>query len=208
MVATPAMPAGYRVVFSVSTAIAAIIWLGLSDLLFFHIKLYFYQLTTHQYILRRRAGETELVIAASALCHSKVSKIHQVEAAEMHAEAREDAFATLQVSSQLKRKKALKAVPSFKSSTVVPEPQHYQAALQQPLANGHSELPELLFTVQGAGESGGDTPGIAGTRPCRDGSVTALPSCEPRQSWQSDSCMTSSSVDVPRYSSHIQERFT
>ena len=179
-------------VFSVSTAIAAIIWLGISDLLVFHIKLYFYQLTTHQYILRRRAGETELAIAAAALCHGKVSNM-QFGAAEMHAKAQEDAFATLQVSSQLKWKKGLKAVPSFKSSTVVPEPQQDQAALQQTLANGHSKL---LFTVQGAGEYGGESLGFAETKPCRTGSVTALPSCEPRQSWQSDKCMTTSSVDV------------
>ena len=110
----------------------------------------------------------------------------------MHAKAQEDAFATLQVSSQPKLRNALKAVPSFKSSTVVPEPQRYQAALQQPLANGCSEL---LFTVQGAGEYG-EAPGLAETRLCRAASVTALPSCEPRQSWQSDNCMTTSSVDV------------
>lgn len=53
-------------------AFAAIAWCGLSDLLGFHIKLYFLQMSTHQYILRRRAGESKLQIAAG-ICQSKVA---------------------------------------------------------------------------------------------------------------------------------------
>lgn len=50
----------------VTSAVALVIWLGLTDLLFFHIKIHILGLTTHQYILRRRAGESKLQIASSA----------------------------------------------------------------------------------------------------------------------------------------------
>lgn len=52
-------------------ALAVVILYALSDLLGFHIKLYFLRLSTYQYILRRRAGESKLQIASSA-CQSKV----------------------------------------------------------------------------------------------------------------------------------------
>ena len=55
-----------------TSMIALVIWLGLTDLLCFHIKIHFLGLTTHQYILRRRAGESKMQIAAS-IWRSKVS---------------------------------------------------------------------------------------------------------------------------------------
>lgn len=165
---------GYRVIYFVTSLLAAVILVGISDLLLFHIRLYFFQLTTHQYILKRRAGERTFQLEID-WCKQKVSpadrSVRGVEASEVAAPM------------------PLKRFLSLKPRSIRPEPQSQERGTDERLGGDSTRLEAPSGEEQQATEAK-QCDEIVWVEEFRLSKRGSTHGCDSRLNWQAEGCLT------------------